>query len=98
MAPEATSYMVTKEWLENVRSAARHAKVVTNNEEALDGIIAATEQFLPPVPATPRQLVLEVLGYHYGDESRNLEIFEDVATDVMKALRDGGWKVVRDAE
>lgn len=86
VAPEATSYTVTKEWLEEVRNNANYGRIK-----------AMVDEILPPPPPTPREIVLATLKHIYGGQIPT-EIQEDAATDVMKALRDGGWKVVRDGK
>lgn len=90
VAPEATSFTVTREWLEKLRMDAGAG----STSEVRDKVLAAVNEILPP--AKKRGFPLDVLA-DMATENNYTEAVEDaylLAGRVVDALKANGYLIV----
>lgn len=81
LAPGATSFTVTREWLEKIRTDAEDGK-------CLD-VVTAVDAVLPS-PKPLQEIIQDSLLTTRSQDSRS------AATVLLHDLNEAGWKVVRD--
>lgn len=91
VAPEVTSFTVTREWLEKLRMDAGAG----STSEVRDKVLAAVNEILPPKSSRvlPIEVVADAWTDNWGGDRRG-ETAMHLASIVVGALRDHGYRIV----